>query len=114
MKPIIKKKFGSSNEGYSDVNLKFIFTLLLSSVLVITTIIIFLNSYFTKEKDELVYELVLKPESKELRELNAEEYNILHSYKRLDANGNKYRIPIDRAMQLLVKEDFNKNLGKNK
>jgi hypothetical protein len=107
MRPLIKKKFGHENEGYSDINLKFISLLVLSSVLAIVIIIIFLNSYFIQEKERQVFELVLKPESLELRELHAVEYELLNSYKVIDSEKKIYRIPVERAMQLIIKEDFN-------
>jgi hypothetical protein len=63
-----------------------------------------LNDFFVSEKEKVVYETLLKPESNELLDLRAKELDILNSYKTLNADKGIYQIPIERAMQLLADE----------
>jgi hypothetical protein len=41
----------------------------------------------------------------QLRQLEAEQYGQLHSYRYLDAQKLNVAIPVDRAIELLVRED---------
>lgn len=84
-------------------------TLLWMGALIIgglVVIVIMLDSYFSLAKEQEVYELVLKPESTQLRELRAQEQQTLTSYDVIDKQKGVYRIPIDRAMQLVADESF--------
>ena len=94
----------------SDVNPIKLFIAAFVVILVIVLIIIAMNDYFVVSKEKLVEEVVLKPVSQELRELRAQEEEILTTYKVLDAEKGIYRIPIDRAMKVLSEESFQKKL----
>ncbi|HES58855.1 MAG: hypothetical protein JW956_04995 [Calditrichaceae bacterium] len=90
-----------------DVNVGKIVGYTLAAVVILTAIIIFLNEFFIfqvegikQERDSVV--------STELRELRAAEEETLNSYKALNADKNKYQIPIDRAMKLLADEAYAK------
>jgi len=100
-----------NNAGYEkrDVN---IFMVIGLSVLLITLLIIILvllTDYFVESKEQMIYEAQLQPDSVDLKNLLASEQEELTSFKILDTERGIYRIPIDRAMELLVKEASNKN-----
>ena len=98
--------------GYerSDVNAPKIILYSALGVFILVAILLFLYNYFLAEKEEMVFEDQLKPQSVQLRDLRAHEEEVLTTYKLLDADKGIYRIPIDRAMQLLAEENFNKRL----
>ena len=52
----------------------------------------------------MVYERQLNPESVSLKEILAEENEILTSYKILDPDKGIYRIPVEQAMKILTEE----------
>jgi hypothetical protein len=92
--------------GYEkrDVNIKVLFLVAAVIVTAIVLSLIGLNEYFFAVKEEVVYENVLKPESETLRKLRAKEDEILGSYQLIDSVQGVYRIPIERAMELVVQE----------
>ncbi|RMD92294.1 MAG: hypothetical protein D6814_17105 [Calditrichaeota bacterium] len=104
-----------ANPGYEtrDVNPKTLFVLGIATVLLIGFMLVLLNEYFVAAKEKDVYEVVLKPESTKLRKLHAYEDEILNSYAVLDQDKGIYQIPIERAMQLIAEENFQKR-QKNK
>lgn len=75
-------------------------------VLVIVGFLVVLNEYFISVTDDIVYEQQLAPQSSELRELRAREIELLHSYEVIDTAAGTYRIPIERAMELMAEEAF--------
>jgi hypothetical protein len=100
----------ADDRGYErrDANLKWIFGVGLVGVVLVVAIVVFLNEYFIMTRESLVYESVLRPESAKLRELRAREDEILNSYGAVNAQNGVYRIPIDRAMQIVANEAFSK------
>jgi diphthamide biosynthesis methyltransferase len=66
-----------------------------------------LQFYFDRALEQQVYVKVLAPESQALRDLRAREDSELHSYRYLDREKGTVRLPIERAMQLLVSEAAN-------
>jgi hypothetical protein len=106
-----KKTYYHTDEkhtGYEVRDISWITLLWIGAVIIIglMVFVVVLDSYFTVAKEQQIYEYVLKPQSKELRELKSREQEILNAYGQLDAQKGIYRIPIDRAMQLLAEEDF--------
>jgi hypothetical protein len=99
--------------GYekSDVSAKNLFLMTVVIVIAVILIIVALNEIFISTREDQVYRAVLQPESKELRELRVRETETLNSYKVLDPDAKKYQIPIDRAMELLADEAFQKKLN---
>ena len=79
-------------------------------VIILAAIIVILYNYFIAEKEEIVYEQTLKPESSLIRDIRAKEEEALNSYKLLDPQRGIYQIPIDRAMQLVAEENFQRRL----
>jgi hypothetical protein len=101
--------------GYekSDVNAIRVLIYSVVGVFILAAILLFLYNYFLAEKEEMVFEEQLKPQSVQLRDLRAHEEEMLTTYKLLDADKGIYRIPIDRAMQLIAEENFRKQLKSN-
>jgi len=98
----------TNKKGYetSDINVKKVILIAVAVVLVVIVAIVALNEYFVSLKEEYVYEMVLRPESVTLRDLRAAEDEILNSYKLVDSTAGVYRIPIERAMELMAEEAF--------
>lgn len=92
--------------GYekTDTNILRITVVTVISVLVIVISVVILYDYFIRVKEEIIYEQELKPESPELLELRAAEADSLNNYILLDSAKGQYQIPIDEAMELVVKE----------
>ena len=97
--------------GYEtkDVNVRAMILVGAIVIVVVIVSIIVLNEYFVSVKEQLVYDTVLRPESVTLRDLRATEDEVLNSYKLVDSTAGTYRIPIDRAMELMAEEAFLKS-----
>lgn len=74
------------------------------TVLVLVLVIVGIQFYFDRVKEQQVYQKQMEPVSADLLSLRAKEDAHLHSYAYLDRNKGVVRIPIDRAMELLAKE----------
>ena len=98
--------------GYEkrDINATKIIIFSSAGIIILASLLFLLYNYFISEKEEIVYETQLKPESVLLRDLRAGEEETLTTYKVLDAGKGIYQIPIDRAMQLLAEEHFKQQL----
>lgn len=105
------KTVDKNNAGYEkrDVNIFMVIGLSVLLISLLVVILIFLIDYFVDSKEQMIYEAQLKPESVDLKNLLASEQEELNSFKILDAERGVYRIPINRAMELLVKEASNTN-----
>lgn len=101
----------TNNAGYEkrDVNIFMVIGVSVLLVVLLIVILVFLIDYFVESKEQMIYETQLQPESVDLNSLLAAEEEELTSYKILDMERGVYRIPIDRAMELLVKEASNTN-----
>ncbi len=104
-------KNDKKNAGYEkrDVNIFMVIGLSVLSVVFLIIILVFLIDYFVESKEQMIYEAQLQPESADLNGLLVAEEEELTSYKILDIERGVYRIPVDRAMELLVKEASNTN-----
>lgn len=87
-----------------DVNLKVLISAGLAAIIIFIVILTLLSDYFTVMETNAVYETQLKPESVSLNKILKEEQEILSTYKLIDSEKKIYRIPIERAMQLVVEE----------
>lgn len=74
------------------------------AVLALVLVIAGIQVYFDRVKEQQVYQKQMEPVSADLVSLRAKEEAHLHSYAYLDRNKGVVRIPIDRAMELLVIE----------
>jgi hypothetical protein len=99
---------GPGNAGYEkrDVDLFRVLTYGVLGIVVVVALVIFMLDYFAATREELIYESVLKPESTAWRELRAREEEELNSYALIDDKQGIYRIPIERAMELMVEEAY--------
>jgi hypothetical protein len=96
---------------HKDVNVK---SLLIWTVIIVAFLVAclaFVDDIFMRNKEELFYKIVLKPESTQLRDLRAGETEILTSYKVIDPQKGVYRVPIARAMELMSEEAFRGQQG---
>lgn len=73
--------------------------------LLVALFLVGLDQYFVITKEKMYTNMVLKPESIELKELRQKETQILTNYKVVDKNKGLYQIPIERAMELEVLEN---------
>jgi hypothetical protein len=100
------KTDNKNNAGYEkrDVNIFMVIGLAVLLVSLLIVILVFLIDYFVDSKEQMIYEAHLQPDSGDLKSLLASERKELTSFKILDTERGIYQIPIDRAMDLLVKE----------
>ena len=101
----------NNTAGYEKRDVKLVSLAVVSIIMIFVVIVtvIFLFDYFIAVKEEMIYNIDLKQESKELIELVTQENEILSSYKIFDAENGIYYIPIEKAMQLLVEEENRAN-----
>ena len=102
--------------GYekSDVNVVKVIIYGIFGIIILVAVLIFTWDYFTSVKESLVEETVLKPRSAAIRELRARETEELSGYKLLDETKGVYRIPIERAMELMADEAYQERLGNSR
>ena len=104
----------TNHGGYekTDVSIRSIILIAVAVIVAVILSLVVLNEYFLSVKEQIVEDMVLKPESVMLRDLRATEDEVLNSYKLLDSAGGVYRIPIDRAMELMAEEAFQISSGR--
>ncbi len=97
----------SHDVGYekSDVNVLKVTIPSIVFMGIIGICLVGLDQYFLMSKERMYYNQVLKPESKDLKELHQKEMNILSNYKMVDKDHGVVQIPIERAMELEVSEN---------
>ena len=100
--------------GYekSDTSIKSILIVTIATVLFIVVSVILLYDYFIATKEAVIYDQVLRPEAVELVELRKAEDSILTTYELIDTTNRTYRIPIQRAMELLAAESAGTAVGR--
>ena len=105
----------SVEAGYeiSDVNIPAIVIFAIFCLVTIVTSIFALDGYFVYYKEKLLQEARQYPNT-ELIELRSNEIEKLTSYGVFDKGKGIYRIPVDRAMELLAEEAFNERTLKRR
>lgn len=100
------------NDGYEkkDVNVRKTVIACLAMVVVLVGSVFVLDEVFFYAKEHVYYKEVLKPESKQLRDLHARETETLNNYKVIDREKGVYQIPIERAMELMAREAYQARL----
>ena len=95
-----------ADAGYetSDTRGRPIFIGLLLAVLILVVVIVGLSNFYTMTQEEIVYQNVLSKMDPRLEQYKAAEDSILTSYGWVDSTAGVVRIPIDRAMDLMVEE----------
>jgi len=73
-------------------------------VLLFVISLVWLQSYFYLVRNEQIQRSVLSVPNPKLRDLRAQESEILNSYGWVDQQQGIVRIPIDRAMERMVEE----------
>ena len=111
--PDKKPVMPAMDAGYekSDTRGSRVFFGLILAVVLLVLIIVGLNIFYNMTEDEIVYENVLSQKNPRLQELRAEETKKLTSYAWVDSSKGIVRIPVDRAMELMVNEAYTKRTG---
>lgn len=98
----------SQGNGYErqDANPWILGGALALGLVILGIILAIINDYFILEKEKLINEVAMKPESSLLRDVQAHAENLLTTYAVIDSAKGIYRIPIERAMKLQADEAF--------
>src|SRR5580658_2006686 len=79
-------------------------TFAISSLFLLVVTILAIQQYFDHIWSEAVYEKVLAPPSEQLREVRGrDDWNLTH-YMYMDKASGQVRIPVDRAMELMLQD----------
>lgn len=100
------KTITAADAGFDadEPNTRGILVFLLSMVVIFIVVVLGVTYYFKYVYEQAEYEKVLAPPSEQLQELrNREDWNLTH-YGYADKAKGQVRIPLDKAMELLVKE----------
>jgi len=102
-----------NNNGYErkDVNVMKVAGWGVGGAIIVVIIVVFLFQLFSVLKDQAYEDVVLKPRSADLRELRAREIEVLNSYNLLDDKEGVYRIPVERAIDIMAEEAYRQNKG---
>ena len=84
----------------------------LLTVVALAAIILGLEAYVDRAREQQIFVKQLEPVSEELKALRAREDADLNSYRYLDREKGQVRIPIRRAMELLVAEHGGTNAAR--
>ncbi len=76
----------------------------LGTLAALIAIILGLQAYVDSVKQQEIFVKVLQPVSEDLKALHAREDTELNSYQYIDRDKGVVRLPIRRAMELLVQE----------
>ncbi len=95
-------------QSRDDLNTPKIVLIGIISALLIFIIIVAVQAWFYHYYEQIYQERVVNQESEELKNLRANQQEILNSYRWIDQDNNTVAIPIDRAMELVL-EDQNQN-----
>ena len=81
-------------------------------IVVVIAVIIFVNEIFTTTSEKMKQDIILAPQAVAIRELRARETEELNTYKLLDIQNGIYRIPINRAIELMADEAYRNEFKK--
>jgi hypothetical protein len=88
----------------SEPRTRFIALLGVGIMVALVAIILGLQSYVDRVEQQQIYEKVLAPVSEDLKTLHAREDAALNHYQYIDRAKGTVRLPVARAMELLVEE----------
>ena len=90
--------------GFDDTEPQAMWVLVFSLAIIVTIIatMLFVTAYYDQAHDKLVYERQQVPINEDMRNLRAKEDNELHSYGYADKSAGVIRMPIERAMELVL------------
>ncbi len=97
---------GPGGEGYDrhEPNVRFLALFGSALIVVLGMIILGLQYYHDRVKEQQIFIKVLAPESQALKDLRAHEDQELHTYQFLNREKGQVRLPVERAMELLAAE----------
>jgi len=100
----------TDSQGYNveEISLKRITLIMTVSIILIAIFFVISREYFLSTTEDMMYEMVLKPESNKLIETRTVEAEKLTTFKLIDKDLKIYQIPVDDAKSILVKEYKNK------
>ena len=104
--PAETPQHGGVDYEKKDVNILRLGLAFILAVIVVVAVVVAVKEVFLFESEDQIEAVVLKPQSVTLRELRANEDKELSTYAVIDSTTGTYRIPIDRAMELMADEDF--------
>jgi hypothetical protein len=79
------------------------------TVVLLVLVIFGVQAYYDRARDQQIFVKQLQPVSEDLKALRAREDADLNSYRYIDRAAGTVRIPIGRAMELLVEENHAKH-----
>lgn len=88
----------------SEAGTRFIALFGVAMMLLLIALVLALQMYVDHVREEQIFVKTLQPVSEDLLALRAREAGELHSYAYIDRAKGTVRIPIERAMELVVKE----------
>ncbi len=88
----------------SEPQTRFIALFGAGSFVLLVLMILALQAYFNRVKEHEVFVKVLEPVSADLRALHAREDLALNNYQYIDRAKGTVRLPVRRAMELLIEE----------
>ncbi|HYV51483.1 MAG TPA: hypothetical protein VE910_06230 [Dongiaceae bacterium] len=83
---------------------KTIFIWGVATLVVLAIMLVWLRSYFFLVRNETIQKIYLSAPNPKIDELHAHEQQVLHSYGWVDRQKGIVHIPIDQAMELMVRE----------
>jgi len=75
-----------------------------ATVILLVLIILGVQAYYDHARDQQIFVKQLQPVSEDLKALRAREDADLNSYRYIDRAKGAVRLPINRAMDLLIEE----------
>lgn len=102
-------------QGYekSDTRARGVIIGMVVSVIVLVVMLVILNEVFIATKEDVYRQNVLTRKNPALQELHARETRILTTYAWVDSSEGVVRIPVDRAMELMVNEAYEARTGQS-
>lgn len=88
----------------TEPNVKFIALFGAATLAILAAVILGIQFYFDRALERELYNKVLSQQSAALKELRAREEEALNSYRFIDREKGTVRIPVSRAMELLLEE----------
>lgn len=98
----------SAKDGYEHQDFKAINGIWMSIVFIIFMVLtfVFLNEWFNFTVESEKHDTQMIPQSVLLRDVRAREQEILTTYAVIDSTKGIYRVPITKAMEMMVDSAF--------
>jgi hypothetical protein len=97
-------KHGPAGYEKKDVHVGKVVLYAVLGIIVTVAVVAFVIDYFNRTRERIVFEAVLQPESPALRALQMREAELLGVYGVVDSAAGTYRIPIEQAMEVVVRD----------